>query len=464
MDKLLTVREVAGLLHCHPQTVYKNESIPRADIPGIGIRFSLKDIEKLSEKHRSSPVQWTDKLYNNQLFTLPSPITYGILKSGGKSEMAKAKQKSRINLGYGAIYQRKTKTGNIRWYVDFHDAEGKRVQKLVPHAVTQDEAVLALRVDVSKALSSSCGIQPSKNAVSFQEYADGFKMNYLAVERKNWQSDAFRLNHLSDYFRGKKLEEIDSEGVRQLKKERMDKGNSERTVNRYLALLKRMFNVAIEQGYVKENPVKQVKFFSERDTHRSRILSHEEETRLLAKCPDYLRRIVVLALHTGLRIGEIQQLNWNQVDFGRKEIIVERTKGKKVRFIPMNRILLEELTALKQSSGIGDLVFCFKSIRTVFKNACKKAKIQGFTFHDLRRTFGTRLLEKGIDIITIQRLYGHSNSLVTQLYLHPDDRLGREAVGRLAEETLEKPEFEEIPLHLCDTENLQALRTPASSS
>jgi len=378
--------------------------------------------------------------------------------------MAKAKQKSRINLGYGAVYQRKTKTGNVRWYVDYRDADGKRVQKLVPHAMTQDEAILTLRVDVSKALSSSCGIHPPKTAVSFIEFAEFFKMNYLSVERKNWKSDGFRLNHVASFFGGNKMDEIDSEDIRELKKERMEKGNSERTVNRYLALLKKMFNVAIEQGYAKENPVKKVRFFSERDTHRNRVLSYEEETRLLAECPDNLRNIVVLALHTGLRIGEIREVKWSQVDFGRKRIIVERTKSKNVRFIRMNHTLLERLRALKKHDGEREHVFGFKSIRTAFENACKRAKIEGLTFHDLRRTFGTRLLEKGTDIVTIQRLYGHSSVLVTQLYLHPDDRLASEAVESMDEKTVEGLEVDGIPLHPCDTEPTSSFYIPPSDS
>jgi len=378
--------------------------------------------------------------------------------------MAKAKSESRSNLGYGAVYPRETKSGIIRWYAEHKNAEGKRVQKLIPLAITKEDAILALQVEVAKVHLSSCGIQSPKSRVSFNEYAESFKTNYLEVERKNCQSDVYRLNHLADYFLGKMLDEIDSEMIRQLKKERLENGNSERTVNRYMALLKRLFNLAIEQGYAKENPVKQVKFYSERDTHRSRVLSNAEEIRLLAESPDYLRCIVLIALHTGLRYGEIKRLKWNHVDFDRKEITVEKTKGKCVRFIPMNRILLQKLGVLKKLAGRGEYVFSFRSIRTAFENACKRAKISGFVFHDLRRTFGTRLLEQGTDIVTIQRLYGHSSLMVTQLYLHPDDKLGREAVIRLAAEPNERAEIERIPLHPCDTENPLNISIPPSGS
>jgi len=129
-----------------------------------------------------------------------------------------------------------------------------------------------------------------------------------------------------------------------------------------------------------------------------------------------------------MRIGEILSLRWSQVNFERKVLVLEKTKSKKTRFVPMNQVLCEELSRLKNGNGASEYVFGYKSVRSGFENACKRAKIYDCTFHDLRRTFGTRLLECGIDIVTIQKLYGHSNPMVTQRYLHPDDKLTKEAV------------------------------------
>jgi integrase len=98
----------------------------------------------------------------------------------------------------------------------------------------------------------------------------------------------------------------------------------------------------------------------------------------------------------------------------------------------MNRVLIEVLGGLNREHGSSDLVFPAKGVRTSFENACRRAGLQDFTFHDLRRTFGTSFLERGIDIVTIQKLYGHSGSFVTQQYLHPCDELKKEAVELLA--------------------------------
>jgi hypothetical protein len=67
--------------------------------------------------------------------------------------LAKAKSRTRFNLGFGAIYQRKTKGKNIRWSLDYKDAKGKRIQKVVPHAQTREEALIALRTEVAKAFN-----------------------------------------------------------------------------------------------------------------------------------------------------------------------------------------------------------------------------------------------------------------------------------------------------------------------
>jgi integrase len=468
MERLLTTGEVAGLLHCHPQSVYKNESIPLVRIPGVGKRYRQSDLEKYIENKANVSMASMPYLIDNNANALtyyPRKRTlYSDDLQGGSRDMAKAKSKSRFNLGYGAIYQRETKEGRIRWYLDYRNSKGNRIQKLAPLAVTKEHAEIALWKELERERGIASGLPVNQEPQAFEDYAESFKMNYMAVERKNWSSDEYRLGHLIGFFKGKRLGEIEPDSVRRFKKERIDLGNSERTVNRYLALLKKMFNVAITQGQIKDNPVKQVKFYSERETHRSRVLSAGEEIRLLAECPDYLKRIVFLALNTGLRRGEILKLKWGQIDFPRRVIVVENTKGKKARFIPINRVLLEVLQAMRQKDGKGEHVFGMKSIRTAFSNACQRAGIEGLTFHDLRRTFGTRLLERGCDIITIQRLFGHSSSLVTQIYLHPDDRLGREAVDLLAEIPAKKPQKGEEVLHPCDMGSPDSFPIPASDS
>ncbi len=116
----------------------------------------------------------------------------------------------------------------------------------------------------------------------------------------------------------------------------------------------------------------------------------------------------------------------------------------------MNQEIYDLFKLMKERNGTSDTVFPFKSIRTAFENGCDRANLQNLTFHDLRRTFGTRLLELGVDIVSIQRLYGHSSPLVTQRYLHPSEDLQREAVDLLSKYRI-RGQLQGNLLRPCDT-------------
>jgi integrase len=217
------------------------------------------------------------------------------------------------------------------------------------------------------------------------------------------------------------------------------KGLSGSRINRYLALLKKMFNLAIDWGYLDTNPVKKVQLFSEKDNLVERILGDVEEQRLLDECADHLRPIVKTALHTGMRRGEILNLKWDQVDLRKRSIRVEKTKSGKNRHVPINDDLHEEFSRLKKLNGNSIYVFLnpktgqpIKEVKTAFNAAKRRADIQGLRFHDLRHTFASRLIEMGADIITVKDLLGHHSVVVTQRYTHSSSDQKMNAVQKLA--------------------------------
>jgi integrase len=223
--------------------------------------------------------------------------------------------------------------------------------------------------------------------------------------------------------------------ILEYRKTRLEHGISKTTTNRELSLLKKMFTWAQERGLCEENPAQRIKKFSEADTVRDRVLTEQEEARLMKELAPHVRPIILTALHTGMRYREILNLPWKNINLDKRTLKVEHTKSKKARFIPINSLLYETLKALKANGSNGSLVFPFKNITKAFENARRRAALEDFVFHDLRRSFGTRLLEKGANIFTISKLYGHCNVVVTQNYLHPKDELSREAVETLANET-----------------------------
>jgi integrase len=142
--------------------------------------------------------------------------------------------------------------------------------------------------------------------------------------------------------------------------------------------------------------------------------------------------INLAALNTGMRKGEILSLKWTNVDFKNGVIVVEGTKNGEIRKIPMNQKLTVTLESGKRASR-GEYVFSddgkpYGDVKTGWWSALKKAKIEGFRFHDLRHTFGSGLGMAGVDIRTIQELMGHKDIKMTMRYSHPTPERKKNAV------------------------------------
>lgn len=469
MEKLLTVKEVADLLHCHFQSVYKNESIPRISIPGVGVRFNLKDIENLSQNCRSAPIIFDDKAYGLHRHYLQKPSPCVIKKSGGLREMAKAKTKSRYNLGYGSVYERKTKRGNARWYLDYRDANGKRIQKLVPHAFSAQDAVLSLKSEVSRIFNREYR-KDKEQPIKFGAFAEVYLSNYAKVKKRSWRTDEKYLNaQLVPFFGKLDLHEITPLQVSHFMVKRKSDGVKDSTINRELTVLKKMLSLAMEWGFeLKKNPVLKGNYFSEEKYRRERVLTPEEEMRLFQVAALHVKPVLSCALATGMRYSEILSLKWENVDLGERQIIIraESSKSGKQRTVPINLSLQAILLRLKRmNKGMSDYVFLYKdpksgklrhviTIRRAFTAACKRAKIKNLHFHDLRHTVGTRLNASGVDPISIKNILGHANLKTTEIYLHSSMSQMMAAVEKLDSSVVEKAKNPTELLHICDTENL----------
>src|SRR5262249_2858245 len=157
-----------------------------------------------------------------------------------------------------------------------------------------------------------------------------------------------------------------------------------------------------------------------------------------------LRPLVVLAINTGMRRGELLNLIWEKVDFSRNVIYVTNTKSGKDRVVPMNQLVRQELLRM---SGQPDSEFVFVSKRTGlnlteikkgFNAACLEAEIKNFRFHDLRHTAGTRLADSGADAFTIKEILGHSSIQTSARYVHATHEGKRRAVEALASYSSQK--------------------------
>jgi integrase len=264
-----------------------------------------------------------------------------------------------------------------------------------------------------------------KREILFEDMVKLYLEDHAKPNKRSYKDDIHRKKRLIDFFKGKSLSEISRQDVERFKA-RLSQEVSPATVNRHLALLKTIFNKAIEWGKTKTNPVQGVKLYRE-NNQRVRFLSEEEEARLKVKFPPQYWALVELALHTGLRRAELFGLRWSDINFQTKIITIPRSKSGQKRHVPMNSRVIELLRKLP-SRMKGEWVFPNSSgtaplyernfVRRVFNPAVKEAQIENFTWHDLRHTFASRLIMKGVDLRTVQELLGHKDITMTLRYSH----------------------------------------------
>jgi integrase len=247
-----------------------------------------------------------------------------------------------------------------------------------------------------------------------------------------------RLKHVLPFFADMPVVTINTSAIRKYRQER----NQERkltaaTVNRDLSVLRRVLYWGVEEGYFAANPLGRLRMERERRTKRP-VLSLREEQLLLAAAPPHLQRIILCALHTGMRRGEILSERWEDIDLDNRILHVTHSKTPEgeAREIPLTTRLYELLRAIGQQRGP---VFTYegnaiKIIKTTWASSLRRSGIRHFRFHDLRHTANTRMMLAGVLQEVRREIIGHSsqrsrdvNDRYTQIEL-PEKR---EAIRKL---------------------------------
>ena len=318
------------------------------------------------------------------------------------------------------------------WWIDYYDQHRERVQESSQSSNKRDaEALFALR---KSEIVRGVFRRPVK--ITFNEFGKRY-MEHAKANKRSWLRDEQMYRKLKEFFGSERqltdFNPADIEGYKLHRRKEV----SGSTVNRELALLKRMFNLAIDWELFRDlNPVRKVKFFRELNTG-TRVVSPEEEESLLRNAAPYIQDLIRFALNTGLRTGEIFILRWSNVDFEKNILNVFAPKTQKTRAVPINsdaRKVLE-FWALGRKN---EFVFYnfetgkpFVDLKSGFGLACRKAGINGVTWHTLRHTFASRLVSRGVDIVTVQQLLGHSAIAVTMRYTHTNLDSKHAAVAKL---------------------------------
>ncbi len=218
---------------------------------------------------------------------------------------------------------------------------------------------------------------------------------------------------------------------------------SPKTINNCLIVLRRMLRVARKRGLIAQVPEFEMLKAPPPDFD---FLDFEEADRLVAAAEGQLRTMILVALRTGMRHGELLALRWQDVDLVAGRITVRRNvvrgivgtpKSGKPREIPLGEDVLGALKAHRHLRG--PLVFCDaggdmltdSEQKHPLAHACRRAGLRSVGWHTLRHSFASHLAMRGVALKVIQELLGHASILMTMRYAHLAPQISRDAVRLL---------------------------------
>ena len=363
-------------------------------------------------------------------------------------------RKLQIVIKRGRIYARTTYIGldgkrHALWRSGKNKTKAKEsLQKALDELKSDDGAITHAKktfADLSKWYEDRYLIPPV--------YRDG----RIIKGKRSWQSEKYLLKAITAELGGYKLRSLTHGELEKYKDKRLNtpivskSGTRPRTiasVNREMMHIRAMLRKAQKEGWLLRVPFEEhdslIKMSDER--RRERTLSYEEERRLLDACAGpraHLKPILICALATGMRLGEILKLEWRDVDLYSQEIRIISTNTKTLtqRPAPITPPLMDVLKELKAKfvsvEGEPDLVFGVSSnVKRSFRKACELAGIKhggidGLTFHCLRHTAGTRMVKQGMSLAEVARILGHADIKTTYRYISADSDVMEKARAAL---------------------------------
>lgn len=278
------------------------------------------------------------------------------------------------------------------------------------------------------------------------EYQAYCKTNLAPGTRKRYGSiiDNFNRFLSKTYSHMEKVSQFFPKLFEDFKQFRKEEGAANRTVNAELIVIRMMFRLAVQWGYAKKNPTDGISKLRVPSKNAPMFLTEEQCQKLLNASDDFLRPIFFTFLNTGMRKGELENLEWTDIDFDRRKIMIhvkdDWSPKTDEREIPINDGLFKVLQDQKAKANGSRYVFPDEENGKIYKNRLRNrfmtmTKRCGFPevtqVHTLRHTFASHLVMKGVDLATVKKLMGHSDIETTMIYSHLTEKHVDEAVDRL---------------------------------
>ncbi len=272
-----------------------------------------------------------------------------------------------------------------------------------------------------------------KESINFSPFADKWFNTYVMTNNKPSEQLNKRMaikNHLKPFFGKMDIDKISTLNIEEFKAKKQAEGKCNKSINNYLGMLGKCLNCAEEWGLIDKAPrIKPLKV----PPQKFRFFTEEEYNQILEeakKISEEFYEMVLFTLRTGVRVGELKALRWEDIDFKNQKVTIRRSivngivgspKSNKIRIIPLAQDILEILKAKKQTPTNSYLFDSQKSrfsLNRALKRTCRKLDLGVGSWHDLRHTFASKLSNNGVPLQVIQALLGHSDLKMTQRYAH----------------------------------------------
>jgi integrase len=316
------------------------------------------------------------------------------------------------------------------WCVSYIDASGKRVRDKV-EAHTRQQAIDALhRIKTKEELARTLGVRPASEITLVALFE-----RYKRHQKARIRSTTFaRLDGILDTLKAN-LPELAKAITKRTVAEYIEARAADvkpGTVAKEMSVLKHCLKLAVEWGELNQNPAAGARL-PKLPPGKTRYLTPGELKAALESAPEWMRAPMAFAACTGVRRGEMLSLRWMDVDMKNRRLYLRETKNGALRILPIPESALTVLRSLP-GGKTGDLVFvgvdpALLSVYT--KRVFKRLGILDASFHTLRHTAASWMVQQGVDLYAVGQILGHKTPRMTQRYAHlsPDYMAG--AVGKL---------------------------------
>jgi integrase len=322
------------------------------------------------------------------------------------------------------IYKRKN---TPYWYVSY-SYNGKRHRYSL--GVRDEHNARILAADIEKQIT--LGKNPVAEAArktplsefleKYLKYAERINARSTFIYKRDW------VRSFLGIYGDRPLSSITKESLEDYRVQRRYKVSGP-TVNREFENIRHALNLAVEWGYIENNPADGIKDYRP-SPGRVRYLTEKEYDGLISACDSDVKSAIITAVNTGLRRGELFELEVKDTDLDRRLLTVKRGKNQAGRVLPLNDDAAEALRDTIGGRKKGR-VFSLPNFRKRFIKAVNEAGIEDFTFHDLRHTFASWLVMSGVDLATVSTLMGHRTIQMTMRYAHLAPDYLAEAVAQI---------------------------------